>query len=154
MTSHAIQGRAALQLRFRDMVAWFARGTLAVVTTGAIGRSCEGAVINFCTAPGAGGFMAALTRCDATVCGVVRLARQAIDSRAMATCTACSNRHITVKFGRCPACETLVASAAGCRRRNMTAGFARGRLTIVAACTICCCSKRAVIHLGTAPSTG
>ena len=55
------------------MVAGFARGSAVVVAAAAVGRCCERAVIHLGTAPGAVGFVAALTLRHTGVGGIVGL---------------------------------------------------------------------------------
>ena len=151
MAVFAIQCCATLQLRFGNMIGWFAGGSLPIMTTRTISGDSEGAVIGLGSTPSCVGLMASLTtssglnvatglaggRCAVVACGAPRY-----------------HRHIGVELGGGTTAETLVASATGRCGGNMRGIFAGRRLPVMATGAIGCTGEGAVIRLGSAPRRG
>ena len=138
-----------------DVVARFAGGAAAAdVAAGTVGGDGKGAVVHLRSAPGAVGFVAALTLRHTGVNGVVGLGGLTKSRGSMTVRTTGNHRHIGVELGRGPAGKALVACHAIGRGWDVVARFGASCAAVMAAGAVGRTGKRAVIHLGTAPSCG
>jgi len=138
-----------------DVVARFASSTAAAdVTAGTVGGDGERAVVHPGAAPGAVGFVAALALRHTIVGGVIGLGGLTKGRCSMTVRTTGNHRHIGVELGRGPAGKALVACHAIGRGWDVVARFGASCAAVMAAGAVGRTGKRAVIHLGTAPSCG
>ena len=128
------------------VVSILAGGVGTVMTTGAIGRRVQRAVIGFGAGPDGGRLMATLATCGGCqMRGRLRRRHGAV----VASGTPCAHGHIGMQLGRQPtARSTLVAACAVGRAGNMIGVLAGGLCAIVAVRTNGCRGKARMVHLG------